>query len=269
MNKLTLWFKYAFLSVASIISLFPFLWMVLGATNTSNNVVKGRLMVGNQLIANARAALIGTNFGRSIVNSLLVVAVLSVLSLFFCSLAGYAFEMYQDKKKDIAMGLILASMMLPFVGMMIPLYTLFGRLNLLDNFWAIILPGISSAFLIFFFRQNTRSFPRELIQAARIDGLSELGIFLRIYFPTMKSTYAAAAIITFMGAWNNYMWPLIVLQSPDKQTLPLVISAMGASSVPDYGMLMFALVIATVPTAVLFFGLQKFFVEGMVGSVKG
>lgn len=269
MNKLSLWLKYGFLSAASVISLFPFLWMVLGATNAGNDVVKGRLMVGDQLANNARAALVGTNFGRSVLNSLLLVVVITVLSLFFCSLAGYGFELYQDKKKDLAMGVILISMMLPFVGMMIPLYTLFGRLNLLDNFWAIILPTISSAFLIFFFRQNTKSFPRELVQAARIDGVSEFGIFLRIYFPTMKSTYAAAAIITFMGAWNNYMWPLIVLQSPDKQTLPLVISAMGASSVPDYGMLMFCLVIATVPAAVLFFGLQRYFVEGMVGSVKG
>ena len=101
------------------------------------------------------------------------------------------------------------------------------------------------------------------------DGLGEFGIFTKIFIPTMKSTYAAAIIVTFMTSWNNYMWPLISLQSPEKKTLPLILSALGSSYTPDYGMMMVAVVIATIPTALIFFLMQKNFVQGMTGSVKG
>lgn len=269
MNKLSVVFKYVCLSVASFLCLFPFFWMVVGATNAGNDVLKGKLTPGNQLFNNAANACFGTNLVRSSLNSLIIAVIVLIFSLLFCSMAGYAFEIFPSKKREAVMGVILFSMMIPFAGIMIPLYTLFGKVHLLNRFGAVILPNIATAFLIFFFRQNTKSFPKELIEAARIDGVSETGIFFKIYVPAMKSTYAAAAIITFMNTWNNYMWPLIALQSPDKQTLPIVISSLGCSTVPDYGMIMFLLVIATIPTAALFFGLQKSFVEGMVGSVKG
>lgn len=101
-----------------------------------------------------------------------------------------------------------------------------------------------------------------------MDGLTELGVFFRIYVPTMKTTYAAGAIITFMSSWNSYLWPLVVLQSPEKQTLPLLISNLGSSYSPDYGVIMTAIVIATLPAALIFFVMQKHFVAGMLGSVK-
>ena len=138
----------------------------------------------------------------------------------------------------------------------------------LNTIGAIILPSIATAFLIFFFRQNTKSFPKDTLEAARIDGLSEIGIFFKMYMPMMKTTYAAAAIITFMSSWNNYLWPLLALQSPEKRTVPLIISTLGSSYTPDYGMIMVAIVIATLPTAFVFFVMQKQFVQGMLGSVK-
>ena len=102
-------------------------------------------------------------------------------------------------------------------------------------------------------------FPREMIEAGRIDGLSEIGVFFRIYVPTMKTTYAAASIITFMASWNNYIWPLIVLQSPENQTIPLLISNLGSSYSPDFGIIMLAIVIATIPTALSIFPNAKTF----------
>lgn len=101
-----------------------------------------------------------------------------------------------------------------------------------------------------------------------MDGLSELVLFFRIYMPTMKTTYAAAATITFINSWNSYLWPLITLQSPEKQTFPLMIPAIGAANNPDYGLMMLAIVIAILPTMAVFFSLQKYFVAGMLGSVK-
>ncbi len=165
-------------------------------------------------------------------------------------------------------------MMIPFAALMVPLYRMFGSLSQvapfigMDTLASVMLPTITTAFLIFFFRQNTKMFSRELIEAGRIDGLSELGIFFRIYMPTMKTTYAAAAIITFMNSWNNYLWPLVVLQSPENQTIPLLISNLGSSYAPDYGVIMLTIVIATLPTALIFFVMQKHFVAGMMGSVK-
>lgn len=167
--------------------------------------------------------------------------------------------------------------MVPFAALMVPLFRLFSKFSgipglkviAINTPGSVVIIAVATAFLIFFFRQNTESFPKELIEAARIDGLGEFGIFTRVFMPTMKSTYAAAIIVTFMSSWNNYLWPLIALQSPEKRTLPLVLSAMGSSYTPDYGMMMAAVVMATIPTALIFFLMQKHFVAGMTGSVKG
>lgn len=261
-------FTYIFLIIASFISIFPFFWMVVSATNKSVDVTKGKLTPGTELINNMRALVTNTNIIVGIKNSIIITIVTTALSLFVSSIAGYAFEVFQTESRDRLFGLLLLSMMIPFAAIMVPLYRMFAKLGLLNKFIAVIIPSISTAFLIFFFRQNTKSFSREILQAARVDGLSEFGIFIKIYMPTMRSTYAAAAIITFMTVWNSYLWPLIALQSEDKMTLPLIISALGSSYSPDYGMIMVAIVIATIPTALVFFLMQKSFVEGMLGSVK-
>ena len=145
---------------------------------------------------------------------------------------------------------------------------MFNSMHLLNTKLGVVLPALSTAFLIFFFRQNTKNFPLETIQSARIDGLGEFGIFFKIYMPMMKSTYAAAAIITFMSSWNNYMWPLISLQTKDQRTLPLLISSLGTAYTPDYGMIMVGIIITTIPSAAIFFLMQKSFVNSMMGSVK-
>lgn len=168
---------------------------------------------------------------------------------------------------------LLLSMMVPFAALMIPLYRMFSKLNGsffgIDSIFCIIVPSVCTAFLVFLFRQNIKAFPKELVEAARVDGLGEFSIFFKIYMPTAKNTYAAAAIITFMSSWNSYLWPLVAIQSPEKRTIPLILSAMGASYTPDYGMIMTGVVIATLPIAAIFFILQKQFVQGMLGSVKG
>lgn len=190
------------------------------------------------------------------------------------SAAGYGFEVYRSKGKDIVFNIILLSMMVPFAAIMIPLFRLFGKMSMIsslvgiNSYASIFLPYIATAFLIFYFRQNTKMFPKELLEAGRIDGVSEAGLFFKIYMPTMKTTYAAAAIITFMNSWNNYLWPLVVVQSTEKQTVPLLISQLGSSYSPDFGMIMAAVLVATVPTLVIFFVLQKQFVAGMLGANK-
>ncbi|UMV45288.1 carbohydrate ABC transporter permease [Paenibacillus macerans] len=265
---------YLFLVVAAFVSTFPFLWIIVSSTNPSVDVTRGWLLPGTYFLTNLRNLLDSVDILGAMKNSLIVSVSTTLLALLIASLAGYGFEIYRSKAKDIVFNVLLLSMMIPFAAMMVPLYRMFGKItNLIpligiDTLAAVVLPTMTTAFLIFFFRQSTKMFPKELLEAGRIDGLSELGLFFRVYVPTMKTTYAAAAIITFMSSWNNYMWPLIVLQTPEKQTVPLLISTLGSSYAPDYGLIMLAIVISTVPTALVFFVMQKHFVAGMIGSVK-
>ena len=274
MSKLKSIFNYTFLSIVSIISIFPFIWMVVSSTNKSVDVTKGRLLPGSHLVENIRSLLNTTDLVSVLSNSIKIAVITTVLSLLIASLAGYGFEIFRSKMKDYVFNFLLLSMMIPFAALMVPLFRMFGTISEatpmvgIDTLAAVILPTSVTAFLIFFFRQSTKMFPREIIEAGRIDGLSELGVFLRIYIPTMKTTYAAAAIITFMASWNNYIWPLVVLQSPENHTLPLLISNLGSGYSPDFGVIMTTIVIATLPTALIFFLLQKHFVAGMMGSVK-
>lgn len=270
--------KYIFLSIVSFISIFPFIWMIIATTNKSVDVTKGTLLPGGYFIENLKNLLASDlKYTLAFKNSLVIAISTTILAMLISSLAGYAFEVYKSKTRDKIFNFILLSMMVPFAALMVPLFRLFTKIKTfgllkaigLNTNGSVIIISIATAFLIFFFRQNTKSFPKDLIEAARIDGLGELGIFFRIYIPTMKSSYAAAIIVTFMASWNSYLWPLIALQSQDKRTLPLVISALGSSYTPDYGMIMTAVVIATLPTAIIFFLMQKHFVAGMTGSVKG
>ena len=197
-----------------------------------------------------------------------IVVFITTVSILVCSLAGYGFVVFKSKGKEFWFSVILLSMMIPTSSLIIPLFKMFSGMGLLNTKLGVMLPSLSTAFLIFFFRQNTKSFPLETIQAARIDGLGELGIFFKIYMPMMKPTYSAAIIITFMSSWNNYMWPLISLQTPDQRTLPLLISSLGTAYTPDYGMIMVGIIITTIPSALIFFLMQKSFVNSMMGSVK-
>lgn len=265
---------YTFLIIAAIVSIFPFLWIVISATNVSKDVSNGRLLPGTHLITNFKNLLDSVPLGQALWNSAKISVSTTLLALLVASLAGYGFEIYRSRAKDIVFNILLLSMMIPFASLMVPLFQMFAKFSQhapvlgIDTMVSVILPTFTTAFLIFFFRQSTKMFPRELLEAGRIDGLSELGLFFRVYMPTMKTTYAAAAIITFMSSWNSYLWPLVVLQSPEKRTIPLLISSLGSSYSPDYGMIMLAIVISTLPTALVFFVMQKHFVAGMTGSVK-
>ncbi|OCT15261.1 lactose ABC transporter permease [Paenibacillus pectinilyticus] len=265
---------YVFLLAVAVISIFPFLWMVISSTNLSVDVTQGRMLPGSHFMDNFHKLKDSINLVPALWNSLKISLTTTFLALLVASLAGYAFEIYQSKAKDIVFNLLLVSMMIPFAALMVPLYQMFSSITRtapfigINTMNAVVLPTFTTAFLIFFFRQSTKMFAKELLEAGRIDGLTELGLFFRVYMPTMKTTYSAAAIITFMSSWNNYLWPLIVLQTPEKRTIPLLISNLGSSYSPDFGVIMTAIVISTLPTALVFFLMQKQFVAGMVGSVK-
>lgn len=260
---------YCFLVLVAFISAFPLYWMLISATNKSIDVIGGTLLPGGYMIENFKNLLKNTYVVSALRNSFVYTIVGCLLNVFVCALAGYGFEIYRTKHKDRLMNLLLLSMMIPVSATLIPLFELFGNLKLLNTYAGYILPMVSTAFMIFFFRQNTRSFPRSTIEAARIDGLSEFAIFFRIYLPMMKSTFAAAATVSFMTIWNSYLWPLVAVQTTDAKTMPLMISSMLDVYVVDYGMLMLGVSLSTLPTIIIFFILQKSFAAGLTGSVKG
>lgn len=259
---------YLFLIIMSFISVFPLYWMACAATNKSVDVLAGRIIPGGYLIENWKNLAANQNVGRAMGNSFKYAIILTAISMVICSLAGYGFEIYHDKAKDAVMSVILLAMMVPFVATMIPLFQMFSKAGWLNSTIGFILPTISTPFLIMMFRQSARSFPHDIIEAARIDGLSEIRIFFQMFMPTMKSTYAAAMTITFMNAWNNYLWPKVIMTDDKSMTMPMVVANLTQGYTTDYGMLMLAVLICTLPTAIVFFCLQKSFAEGITGAVK-
>ncbi len=254
--------------LAAFISVFPFYWMVVGATNTANEVTAGKVTFGTHMFENITKFFTLVDAPRIFGNSFFVAITGTAVTLIVTSLAGYGFEIFRSKSRDRVFGGLLLLLSVPFAALMVPLFVMFSKAGLANTYIAIMLPGFAAIFMIFYFRQNTKAFPHELRDAARLDGLKEWQIFLYIYMPVMRSTYAAAMIIVFMTNWNSYLWPLIVLQTNEMKTITLVVASLASAYTPDYGLIMIANVLATLPTILVFFLLQRRFVEGMLGSVK-
>ena len=255
MTKFKQIISYAILVIASFLSAFPLYYMLCGATNQSIDVVRGRLIPGTYLIENFKTLVDMQNLGLAMFNSFRNAIVITVVTLLICSIAGYGFEIYHDKGKDILMSILLLAMMLPFVAIMIPLFKMFTSWKLVNTWIALALPSISTPFMIMLFRQAARSFPHDIIEAARLEGLSEIQIFFRMFIPVMK-------------AWNNYLWPTIILQDSKAITMPMLVANLKSGYSVDYGMLMLGVLICTLPTAIIFLCLQKSFANGITGAVK-
>lgn len=203
---------HAVLILASFLSVFPLYYMLCGATNTSIDVVRGKLIPGTYLVENFKSLVANQNLGLAMANSFRNAILMTLITLLVCS--------------------------------------------------------ISTPFMIMLFRQASRSFPNDIIEAARLDGLSEIGIFFRMFVPIMRSTYGAAMTVTFMNAWNSYLWPKIVFQSNASITMPMLVANLKSGYSVDYGMLMLGVLICTLPTAIIFLCLQKSFANGITGAVK-
>ena len=254
MSKGKLCISHIVLIFASFLSVFPLYYMVCGATNQSIDVVRGKLFPGTYLVENFKALIANQNLGLAMINSFRNAILMTIITLLVCSIAGYGFEIYHDKGKDILMSVLLLAMMLPFVAIMIPLFKMISSWNLVNSWIAFVLPSISTPFMI--------------IEAARLEGLSEIQIFFRMFVPVMKSTYGAAMTVTFMNAWNSYLWPKIVFQNNDSITMPMLVANLKSGYSVDYGMLMLGVLICTLPTAIIFLCLQKSFANGITGAVK-
>ena len=259
---------YIFLSIFALFSLFPLYFMAVSSTNTSQQVLGAKLTPGSHLVENFQTLVATADLGAALWHSSINAVLTTVLALLVCSIAGYAFEVYHSRAKDWTMAILLLAMMIPFAATMIPLFQLFARFGMINSTFAVVLPAVSTPFLILLFRQSARSFPHEIIEAARLDGLSEFAIFARIFIPTMKPTYAAATVITFMAAWNNFLWPKVILVDNAYQTMPMLTSNLSSGYVTNFGVLMLAVFIASLPAMAIFLVLQRSFAAGITGAIK-
>ncbi|AJG99741.1 arabinose transporter permease [Clostridium beijerinckii] len=203
-------------------------------------------------------------------NSLFLTIVQVTLQLFVSAFVAYGFAMYDFKGKNFLFICVLFVMMVPFEILMLPLYSQISDMHLTNTYTGIILPSIANASTIFFFRQYLSGIPKDLVEAGRIDGASEYGIFFRLILPIMKPSFAAMAILNAMGSWNNLLWPMLVLKDNTKFTLPIGLNTLMTPYGNNYNLLFVGSFISVIPVFILFMCFQKHFVDGMTaGAVKG
>ncbi len=203
-------------------------------------------------------------------NSMILTFFAVVLTLLICYFVAYGLTMYEYRLKNLLFFLVIATMMVPFEILMLPLYQEMIDLNLINTTAGVLMPGLCSASTIFFFRQYMFSLPKELLDAGRIDGATEFGISIKIMMPITKPAFAAMAILCAMGAWNNMLWPMLVYRDAAKFTLPIGLNTLLTPYGNNYDLLIAGSMFAIFPVLIVFLCFQKYFIEGMtVGAVKG
>ena len=202
-------------------------------------------------------------------NSLKITLIQTVLTLIVSAFVAYGFAMYDFRGKNLLFTCVLLVMMIPIEIIMLPLYKLIIKIKLIDTIWGIILPAVAAPLPIFFFRQYLSGIPRDFLDAARVDGCNEYGIFFRIILPLMKPSFAAMGIFVGMNSWNAFLWPMIVLKSSQNLTLPIGLNALITPYGNNYDLLIAGAVFSVIPIIVLFLMFQKYFIAGMTaGGVK-
>ncbi|MFA6504794.1 MAG: carbohydrate ABC transporter permease [Treponemataceae bacterium] len=266
---------YGILVTIGILMIVPFYWMFILATHATPDISQfpPPISPGKNIVANYNNLLAAIPFWRSFFNSVYVSSIQTVCVILFCSLGGYAFAMYRFPGRDFLFKFLLITMMVPWMAGIIPWFILMKWFGWIDNFNALIIPHIATAFGIFWMRQYTQNnIPKELMDAAIIDGCSEWLIFFRIIFPLLKPATSALAIMTFVNSWNNFMQPLIILKSDARLTLPLALNKLYGDPTRgfDAGALIMGTAMAVLPVLIIFLLAAKKFMAGLTaGAVKG
>ena len=278
-------FLYGLFIVVALIFLVPYVFLATGAFKTQEEILTATRILPKILsvehdpmrvsaslnVENFHAAFARTVIARAFLNSTVIAVAHVSLSLFLSSLAGYAFAKYPKAPGNkVLFGIVLGTMMIPGAVTTIPVFLILNKLNLMNTFWVMIVPGAANAFGIFWMRQYIlTNVPDDLLAAARIDGCREFRIYWQIVLPVIRPAMAALGILVLIGTWNNLMWAFICLRTENMYTLPLVIYLLQGERNTDYGMLMAAGLLATLPLVIAFLLFQRQFIAGMTsGAVK-
>ena len=260
---------YIFLIAASLISVFPLYWSFISAFNNTQQILGGWLLPSTHLLENLQHLFEQHNVVRALKNSFATTILQTFAALAVSSIAGYGFEIYHDKAKDTVMAILMLAMMVPFVAVLVPLFQMFTKAKLLNSWTGFILPSIATPFLIMYFRNSARSFPRDTLEAARIDGASTWRIFWKIIFPLMGPINATIAILTALWAWNDFLLPLITLTDQSNQTIPLAQYVFQSQFTSNYPMAFASYLMAMAPVLIVYIFAQKWVVGGVMrGAVK-
>ncbi|SFI79734.1 multiple sugar transport system permease protein [Paenibacillus sp. UNC496MF] len=251
--------------IASALMFIPYLWMALLSVKSNMEIMMNptALVPENPTVEGYRTVLQEAPFMRWFMNSVITSAIITIGLLFSSSLAGYIFAKFHFRGSKTILVVIMATMMVPFQVVMIPIYLIISRLGLINHLAAIVIPSLVGAFGIYLCKQFIEGIPKDLIEASRIDGASETRTYASLILPQITPVLSALGIFTFMGAWNNYLWPLIVLNDESKMTVPLALVFFNSRHTVNYNVVMSAAVLIMIPVIIVFLIFQKQFVKGL------
>jgi len=263
---------YTLLGLTSVIMVMPFVWMLSASfmPTGASSVFPPRLFPKSATLAQYKMLFLRMDMVTYFFNSLFLSVTITLVSLFFNSMAGYAFAKFRFRHKDKLFNLLLASMIIPAQVTMLPLFLMLKTMGVLNTYWAVIIPGLANIFGIFLIRQYVQAIPDSLIEAARIDGAGEFRIYLTIILPLAFPILITLALFTFMGTWNDFLWPLIALTDNSMYTLPVALANLMGEHSKDPELMMAGSVLTILPVIMVFLAMQKYYIRGvMAGSLKG
>jgi len=264
-------FLHVGLTVVSLFTLLPFLWMISASFMTSGeaSTFPPKFLPDHFTLDQYRLLFTRIDIARYFLNSAILAIGVTFISLMVNSMAGFAFAKFKFPGKNKVFTFLLTSMIIPGQVTMLPVFLLLKKLGLLNTYFGIILPGMASIFGIFLIRQYMLSIPDSLIDAARVDGASDFFIFWRIVLPLSSPVLVTLALFTFMGTWNDFLWPLIVMTKEKMYTLPVALAILMGEHAPDPELMMAGAVITIIPVIFVFLFLQKYYIQGiLLGGVK-
>ncbi|MFH8519113.1 carbohydrate ABC transporter permease [Streptomyces gelaticus] len=260
------------LAAGAVVSLVPFLWMAIAATHSTSELFHSPppFLPGGRLLDNLARLQDTIGFGRVLLNSVGIAVVHTALSSLISAMCGYGLAKYRFRGRGLLLGAVLATMMIPFQVLLVPLFQMMASVGWIDSYQAVILPFLANSFGILLMRQGFVDFPDELLESARIDGSGELRTFYQVVLPCVRPQLGALVIFTFMAQWNSFIWPLLMLNSEEKYTVPVALNTLTGLTRVDYSGLMLGSLLATLPLMLLFLLFQRQFVAGLLGgAVKG
>jgi ABC-type glycerol-3-phosphate transport system permease component len=247
----------------------PVLWAVLSAFKSRADIFAGDVWPRRWSLENFDDLLAKTLYLRWMLNSLVVALSSTALGLLFCSLGGYAFAKFEFPGKTVMFWIVIASVSIPAFTTVIPLFGWLARLGLLDTYIVLILPFAANAFGIFLMRQYAVAIPDELLDAGRIDGAGEFRLYWSVVLPLLRPALGTVGVLIFIASWNSYIWPLVMMRTDEMFTLPVGVATLKSDQLPEYGMLMAASVLSSVPIIGAFLIMQRQFIAGLTqGAVK-
>ncbi|OWU67012.1 sugar ABC transporter permease [Marinibacterium profundimaris] len=261
---------WTLLAMGGIVMIMPFLFMISTSLKTPDQVYDLRFIPARPTLANYAELFADGRFTAWFVNSLITSTIVTASVLFFDSLIGYTLAKYRFRGRGLVFIAILSTLMIPTEMLVIPWYVMSSHMGWLDSYWGIMFPGLITGFGVFLMRQFFGTVPDELIDAARIDGLSEFRIWWEIAMPLVTPALSALAIFTFLGNWTAFLWPLIVTSDRDLFTVPVGLSSFASENLTRWEMVMTGAAVSTIPTLIVFILLQKYIIRGVVLSgLKG